>query len=332
MGREQVIEELAQKLCSSPGEQSVVTSPRAVVIRGWPGVGKSTVAAALAYVPAVLESFEGGVLWASLGQEPDILVELANWGHVLGSSSVMGARNVQEASGLLRGLLRERRCLLVIDDLWALEHAAAFRVAGPECAVLITTRLPVLAGGLATTPEDVYVLSVLDDGTSLKLLSVLAPTAVRGHVDDALQLVKELEGLPLALQVAGRMLNAEAELGWGVSDLLHEIRQDACLLQASAPADCVSLLSETTPNVAALLRKSTARLAPSDRECFAMLGVFAPKPATFDIPAMSAVWEVDNPKPIVRTLVGRGLLEPVGGGRFWMHALLAAHARTLLEG
>jgi hypothetical protein len=30
-------------------------------------------------------------------------------------------------------------------------------------------------------------------------------------------------------------------------------------------------------------------------------------------------------------LVNRGLLEPLGGGRFQLHALLVLHARALLE-
>ncbi|MCP4661234.1 MAG: hypothetical protein GY856_38005, partial [bacterium] len=64
---------------------------------------------------------------------------------------------------------------------------------------------------------------------------------------------------------------------------------------------------------------------------FAYLGVLAPKPATFALEAMQAIWHVDDPKPTVRRLVRRGLLEPVGGGRFRMHALLVAHARSLLE-
>jgi hypothetical protein len=59
------------------------------------------------------------------------------------------------------------------------------------------------------------------------------------------------------------------------------------------------------------------------------LGAFAPKPATFDLPALQAVWQVDDPKPAVRQLVGHGLLEPVGGGRFQMHRILVDFARSL---
>jgi hypothetical protein len=46
---------------------------------------------------------------------------------------------------------------------------------------------------------------------------------------------------------------------------------------------------------------------------------------------MKAVWQVEDPKPTVRILVDRGLLEPITEiGRFQMHALLVMHAKTLL--
>ena len=38
---------------------------------------------------------------------------------------------------------------------------------------------------------------------------------------------------------------------------------------------------------------------------------------------------IEDPKPIVRKLVGLGLLEVIGDGRFQMHALLVQHASTI---
>jgi hypothetical protein len=140
-----------------------------------------------------------------------------------------------------------------------------------------------------------------------------------------------LEGLPLAIQVAGHLLQGEANLGFSVIDLLADLRAGVRLLEADAPADRVDLARETTPTVAALLKKSTDVLDPYTRDCFAYLGPFAPKPGTFDLAALRAVWKMEDPKPIVRILVERGLLEPVPEtGRFQMHALLVMHARTLL--
>lgn len=332
IGRGEALSELKRRFARELEGAEAAYVQRVVVMRGWPGVGKSTVATALAHDDQVLQTYRDGAFWASLGQEPELIAELASWGRMLGSDAVMTARSTREASGLLRELFSDMRALLIVDDVWEAGHAEAFRVGGAKCAMLLTTRLPAVAEAVAPTPEDTYVLPVLCDDDSLRLLAALAPAVVDEHAHECRDLARELEGLPLALQVAGRMLNIEAQMGWGVSELLREVRDDARLLQVNAPPDCADLLSETTPTVAALLRKSTDRLEARSRECFAMLGAFAPKPATFDLDAMGAVWEMEDPRPIVRELAGRGLLEPAGECRFWMHALLVRLSQTLLTG
>jgi hypothetical protein len=127
------------------------------------------------------------------------------------------------------------------------------------------------------------------------------------------------------------MLNVEASYGFGVIDLIKELREGAAILEAKAPADRTDLANETTPTIVVLLQRSTDRLDVQTRDCYAYLGVFAPKPATFDLAAMKAVWQVEEPEQIVRMLVDRGLLEFVKEiGRYQMHALLVAHAKSLL--
>ena len=194
----------------------------------------------------------------------------------------------------------------------------------------MSTRLPSVAQALARTPEDIYNLPVLKEEKGLELLRILAPTVLNQHADESRELVRDLECLPLALQVAGHLLNAEAAMDWGVTELLLELREGARVLKEKAPADRMDLQTQTIPTVAVLFQKSTDRLDEHTRDCFAYLGAFAPKPATFDLTAMKAVWQIPDPKPIVRVLVERGLLEPVGSGRFQMHALLVLHARSLL--
>jgi hypothetical protein len=300
-------------------------------VRGWPGVGKTTLAAALAHDPEIANAFPDGVLWVSLGQTPDLLSELATWGRALGTDDLLRARTLEEATARLTALLRNKRMLLIVDDVWEPEHVIPFKVGGRGCAMFITTRVNSVAQALAPTPNDIYKLDVLTDEKALELLRVLAPTVVAQYPEQSLELVRELEGLPLALQVAGHLLNAEASYGFGVTDLLIELRGGTTLLEAKAPADRADLVNQTTPTVAVLLQKSTERLDPLTHDCFAYLGVFAPKPATFDLAAMKAVWQVEDPKPIARTLVGRGLLEFIPEmGRYQMHALLVMHAKSLL--
>ena len=49
--------------------------------------------------------------------------------------------------------------------------------------------------------------------------------------------------------------------------------------------------------------------------------------------ALVAVWGTTESegKVTVDRLVDRGLLEPVLAGRYWVHALLVAHAKSLLS-
>jgi hypothetical protein len=87
----------------------------------------------------------------------------------------------------------------------------------------------------------------------------------------------------------------------------------------------------TAPTIRALLKRSTDALDEETLVRFALLGLFVPKPATFDLRAMASVWDVDDPRPTARLLTNRGLIEPISGGRFQMHALLVMHSKSLLE-
>jgi hypothetical protein len=327
IGREDDLHNLKARL-GLTGETSLQVL---TAIRGWPGIGKTTIAAVLAHDQDIAAAFPDGVLWTSLGPKPNLFSELATWGRALGMDDLLRAKTLEEATAQLTAMLRNKRMLLIIDDVWESEHAVPFKVGGRGCATLITTRENKVAQALAPTANDIYKLPVLTDDKALELLQALAPSVVQDYPAESRELVHELEGLPLALQVAGHMLNVEASYGFGVTDLIKELREGAALLEAKAPADRTDLANETTPTIAVLLQRSTDRLDDPTRDCYAYLGVFAPNPATFDLAAMKAVWQVEQPEPIVRTLVDRGLLEFVKEmGRYQMHALLVTHAKSLL--
>lgn len=331
VGRDKALRDIKARIgipgiAGPPRRTQVITA-----VRGWPGVGKTTLVSAIAHDPEVVQAFPDGVLWAALPDSDRVAVELAGWARALEIGGWSPASSVAELSSRLRAALRDKRMLLLLDDVWELRDAEPFLVGGRGCARLVTTRVSAVAAALAPTPADVYRLDILDDDSGVELLERLAPSVVTQHRVAALELVREVEGLPLALQVAGHQLHAQASMGFGVEQLLDELRQGAKLLESDAPADRIDVINQTTPTVAALLSQSTNRLSIEDRERFALLGAFAPKPATFSVDALVDVWETTDPVPTVRTLVQRGLLEPIGGRRFQMHALLALHARCLLE-
>lgn len=330
LGREEDMGELKARIgIRQSGKE---TGPMQVLtaVRGWPGIGKTALATVLAGDEDVQTAFPDGVLWASLGPDPKLIQEMAAWGRALGTDDILRVPTLKEATTRLSSLLRQKRLLMVVDDVWEVEHVAPFAQArGNDCALLVTTRLPLVANGLSVPAQAIYNLPALNEERALELLGRLAPAVLSAHPDECRQLVKAIECLPLALHVAGRLLKAEAELGWGVAELMKELQTGKALIEAKAGANLMDLEQETIPSVATLLRKSTDRLDEHTRQCFAYLGPFAPKPATFDLAALSAMWEVDDPKPIVRELRNRGLLEPVGE-RFQMHALLVLHAKALL--
>jgi DNA-binding SARP family transcriptional activator len=320
IGRDKVRNELYQKL---QREHPIIA------IQGWPGVGKSTIAALLAHDPAIRVLYPDGTLWVSLGENPNLMAELSKWANALGIPMRGYLLDTEELSSKIAAALRDKKVLLIVDDVWQIAHANAFKVQGHHSAFVCTTRFNDIARELTPTPDHIYKLRVLEESAGLTLLKVLAPEVVARYPQHTVELVNDLEGLPLALQVAGCLLHTEFELGWSIIDLLNDLRNGEILMNADAPAGMIGLEQETRPTVAKLIQKSTDRLDETTRMRFAYLGLFAPKPATFDLGAMAAVWDVSDPRPIIRTLANRGLLEPLAIGRFQIHALLVIHARTI---
>jgi hypothetical protein len=329
VGRENDLLKLKKRLWGTPkkgGDFQVLTA-----IHGWPGVGKSTIASALAYDKEIIERFPDGILWTSLGQTPQVLSELTKWGRFIGMFDIQNSKTIEEAQQQLAAALRNKHMLIIIDDVWASEHAIPFMIGGSGCATLITTRLEGIANTLAPSAESIYRLKELDDNASLELLEKLAPTVVHKYQNECLSLVHALGGLPLALHVAGKLLHIEVNSGLNVVILIEELRNGAKLLESPAPANRMDLVTQTTPTIAALLKKSIDILDQETRQYFAYLGLISPKPATFDIDMFSLIWKIENPSPLIKNLVDRGLLEYVPElRRYQIHTLLVMLAHSLL--
>jgi hypothetical protein len=332
VGRQEALNELKIRLgIRNRNEKNNHSSTQVMTaMRGWPGVGKTTLAAALAHDQDIDKYFPDGLLWTSLGEKPDIIGELQRWIQCSGFNAGEDIESPEDLRSFLISYLDKKRMLIIIDDVWNLSDAEFFRVGGKNCATLFTTRIPKIAESLAPTSEDVYWLPVLDNKHSLELLKIIAPDIVNIYPKECEELCKDLEGLPLAIQVAGKLLIAENRHGKNIPEFLLELQQGAKLIKAQAPSDRSDLIQNSTPTVAALLKKSTDYLDSETEERFAFLGAFAPKPASFKLAAMKAVWQVDDPTPTVDTLLDLGLLENVDGD-FQIHSLLVMLAKSLLS-
>lgn len=332
IGRDGDLEELLRRLApkeDSTGEVAGRLGPPMTAVVGLPGVGKTSVAAELCARDEAQYFFPDGLLWASLGPSPDLVSILAEWSRSVGGPELEGYFSAEEASRRLAAFLRGKRMLVVADDVFEAEHAMPLKVIA-EGALLATTRAPEVARGLAAH-RDIYELRVLDNNDSAELLRELAPSLAEDEPDQLRTLARQLDGLPLALQVAGKLLEEESAYGWGVEDLLGELCEGKRLLQSKAPADVGGLAGDVAPTVAALLRTSYERLGEDAREGFRRLGVMAAKPATFDLRAAEAVWDSADGRIVMRTLARRGLIEQADGDRFMVHPVLSAFATSMLE-
>ena len=323
-----------------------------VVMKGLPGVGKSTLASLLCNDPEVMAAFPDAFLWVTLGPDPDLKAGLNEWckavAEALGEHHAPPA-TLDAAKRYLVDALEPWRGLLIVNDAWETDHAHWFDVAGQSCATLITTRL---ARDLTLdSSQEVFHLRLLDDDTAFELFRRLAAPWFKAEYEASCKdLVHALEGLPLAIHVAAKLLGAKHRVGVRVEALIEDIlkkgQEIKHLLDERVPEAVRVLMPELgpdmAPTVSALLDVSTSRLSDSARVKFAYLGKQAPKPATFSGDEMMKLWRVktfDAAEPILQELLDFGLLERVEEddaavrgpeeARYYMHALLVAKARSL---
>ena len=97
-------------------------------LTGAGGFGKTTLAAALCHDEDIVENFDDGILWVTLGQTPDVLGSLLTAYAAL-TGERPGFAGVEDAAFQLGQKLEQRTCLLVIDDVWDADTCARFSVA-----------------------------------------------------------------------------------------------------------------------------------------------------------------------------------------------------------
>ena len=312
LGRDVLVEDLVRKLRT--------TAAAAVALHGLPGVGKSGLALVLARHPDVLGHFCDGVLFGGLGPDADGNRVLSSWGAALGVAAFKDYTEAADRARLVSNHIGLRRLLLIIDDAWSLEAARLLRdSSGPNCVCLLTTRDLRVARGFAPA-EDCLSVPELDDETSLAFLQRLAPESCAVDPEAIPGLVRATGGLPLALELVGGFLADPAQ------NLFPELAATA-IGEMSDPARRLQLASRRlgSPDgqpvpLREIISLSLEGVQPPVRAIFAMLGVFAPKPASFDLEAAKAVTRAAAVD--LAALVIRGLVEREGTTRLKLHQVI----------
>lgn len=301
-------------------------------IHGLPGMGKTALATVVARHPDVIAAFPGGVAWLSVGpdhSDADLLGTLNSWGDALDAPALRRAGTVGAALAAFRAITEARPRLVVADDVWSDGDVRPLGQAiGEGSAVLLTSRDRRLVTRYAPVARARLQLKELDEVSAMELMAAIVPDAVRDHRPVIASLCRALNYTPLGLVVAARRLAVDGESYGGVAALATLLATGDALLDAQAPAG-MPWRRQTIPTVANILQSSTDALSQDSRRRFAALGKFRPKPATFPLDVLEALWNVDDARPHVAELVQRGLVEAAGDGRFQIHALLRSLAKTL---
>lgn len=325
VGRDNDLKLIKQDLGVVPSDKK-----RIVVIQGYPGVGKTTLVKKIAHDPEMRREFPDGILWINIGHDPKINDELNELADSLRLS--LSSNKPHEMQKEIQRKLRGRRVLLIIDDVWNPEHGKYFDVTSNEGAILFTTRLNSVADNLNQYFKSgtIQHLRHLTDDEGFQLLSHVdvAPQFSAKYPQEARELVKELEGLPLAIKVAAGLFETRVRRNLPVDDLVRNINTQAL---GAKVEDRFDPLTGTTPTVNYVFKESTDALDKEARIKFAELCALQTKPATFSLKELQAVWQVDNAIMVVSRLIDYGLIEPADNQRFQIHSVVMMHACRLAD-
>ncbi|WP_446870852.1 NB-ARC domain-containing protein [Phormidesmis sp. 146-12] len=318
-------------------QKLLAADDRALVVRaiaGLGGLGKSVLAAALVLDAEVQMRFADGILWVTLGQNPDLQNLLGDWIRTLDKSrESYSATTLESASSYLQTLLIDKRMLLVVDDAWNGAHVEHFRVGGAACRVLVTTREAQIE------EAEVHSLGLMSEEEAIALVRQKLKRRWKSEQEPEVKaFAKSLGYLPLALDLAANQVLDG--LSW--EDLRQEFeaeRRSVALevLDSSEAWDCLDENQQRKYSLRACFNLSLRRLSAEQLRQFAWLGVL-PEDVSLDARMAVTLWEL-SPLKAKKSLIdlrnrsfltsGTETLE--GEPTYRVHDLMHDMARGLIE-
>jgi len=328
LGRDSLLQHVKEHLLAED-------HPAFTALHGLPGSGKTALAAALVTDQQVQAHFSDGILWAGLGEHPNVLGELARWGRLLGvtPTQVENIKSWEAWGRALRAAIGTRRFLLVIDDAWSVEDALAFQIGGPQCCHMLTTRLSQIAFTFAQ--QGSIFVPQLQETDGLALLTRFVPHLVEQDLQGTRALVQAVDGLPLALTLMGSYLVFQSSIGQPqpiqrALAQLHDTEEHLRMSMPNVPGEPSSNLAEAIPLcLHAALALSNQRLSQQARTTLRTLATFPPKPSSFSEEEALAVSQ--QPAETLDELCDAGLLESSGSDRYSLHQTVVSYIRTQSE-
>ncbi len=282
---------------------------QSLVLWGPGGTGKTTLAARLADL--LVDSFPDGVIWVDV-QANDSVWTIQNT-----IAESLGCNLREEPLAIrarkLHSRLRKKRCLLILDDLWAMPDINTLQLGSPTSRMLCTTRDNKVIDSLDASA---ITIGGLSEQEGLALLTRWAGYTVKNG-----ELVKRLGGLALAV----KLMAGQLRTGVPVEDILNELQTkqiDLDIFDLDTP-------QHRTESLRLCFDLSYQRLSKMVQQRFAELGYFVTN--TIQIDAIVAVWglSLQDAGNILKQLQRFALIERYGQV-YQLHPLLHTYAQQKL--
>jgi len=222
-----------------------------------------------------------------------------------------------ERAGRYRQLLRERRVLVIVDDVSSESQVRQLVPGGGRSQLLVTSRR--LLAGLEGVRR--LHLDALPPADALGLLArIVAERADMPHDRELQGLVDLLGGLPLALRIVGNRLVSRP--GWSATDLLGRLSDAQRRLDQLRAGDL---------KVEAAFAMSYEQLPEAIRQLFRRVAL-VPGP-DFGASLAAVLGGVALPVAVdqLDELADLGLMEAAQGNRYRLHDLVRLYASQRLE-
>jgi WD40 repeat protein len=268
----------------------VIPIAATVALRGAGGTGKTMIAVALSHNRRIRAAFKDGILWATLGNKPNVVDRIKKVCAALtvqrpGASTDQRLEfsDAEEAALYLSSALQGKDCLLVIDDVWQPSDLVPFLRGGERCARLIITRNSNVVDAAKAKKVEVGELPLAE---AIEMLIVKLP-AKPEDLSPFSKLAQRLGNWPLALELAGarlrRSVSTEPDTA-GALSFINQLLDERGIVAFDQPYTV-----ERHQSVAATILDNMTLLDATPRRCYTELAIF-PKDVDIPLKTVSALW------------------------------------------